>query len=195
MKKTTVILIVLFALLSLNSLLFGQIEIKPAIGINFTGFSEDPTNASTSAQAGWQIGATVSGGEKFYGEGGVFWVHKSNTITETTTEIDFDAKLSGVRIPLMIGYHLLGKEKDIFGLRAFGGGSAYFLSSVTLSDFSTDDFKTAQYGVFLGLGADISLFFVDVKYEWSLTDVTSVTDFNLGKARSLYINAGVRISI
>ncbi len=87
-----------------------------------------------------------------------FGSHKSNKITENTTSVDFDAKLSGIRIPLMVGYHLLGKEKDVFGLRAFGGGSAYFLSTFTSNGVDVDDFKKAQYGVFLGVGADISLF-------------------------------------
>ncbi len=74
MEKLTLILFVLFAFFTLSSTSFAQLEIKPAIGMNFTGFSQDPENVSPSAQAGWQIGATVSGGEKLYGEGGVFWV-------------------------------------------------------------------------------------------------------------------------
>jgi len=195
MTKLRLIVLTFFTILTLTSLTFAQLEIKPAIGINFTGFSQDPENATTSAQVGWQLGATVSAGDKFYGEGGIFWVHKSNKITENTTDVDFDTKLAGIRIPLMVGYHLLGKEKDVLGLRAFGGGSVFFLSSVTAEGLSLDDFNSAHYGVFLGLGADLSLFFIDVKYEWSLTDVTSIKTIDLGQARSLFVNAGIRISI
>ena len=185
----------LFILSAFSSAVFGQFELKPALGLNFTSFSNDPTNATTSAQVGWQVGGTVSIGDKWYGEGGIFWVHKSNEITEETTDIKFDTELSGVRIPLMAGYHLLGKEAGMAGLRAFGGASIFFLSDVTVENFSSDDFESASYGVFLGLGVDIAMFFVDVKYEWSLSDVTSVSEFDLGQSRSLFINGGIRIGL
>jgi hypothetical protein len=186
---------VLFLILVFSSTIFAQFELKPAVGLNFTAFSNDPTNITTSAQLGWQIGGTVSVGEEWYGEGGIFWVHKSNEITEETQNIKFDTELSGVRIPLMVGYHLLGKEAGMAGLRAFGGASLFFLSDVTVENFSSDDFESAAYGVFLGLGVDLAMFFVDVKYEWSLSDVTSVTEFDLGQSRSLFINGGIRIGL
>ncbi len=182
-------------MLVFSTMTFAQLELKPAIGLNFTAFSNDPTNIKTSAQVGWQIGGTVSVGEQFYGEGGIFWVHKSNEITEETTDIKFDTELSGVRIPIMAGFHLLGKEGGMVGLRGFAGASAFFVSSVTVKNFSSDDFKNASYGVFLGVGVDLAMFFVDLKYEWSLTDVTSVSSFDLGKSRSLFINGGIRVSL
>ena len=185
----------LFILFIFTSSIFGQLELKPAIGLNFTGFSNNPTNIKTSAQLGWQIGGTVSVGEKFYGEGGIFWVHKSNQITEETTDFKFDTDLSGVRIPIMAGFHLLGKEGGMVGLRGFAGASAFFVSSVTVKNFSSDDFKNASYGVFLGVGVDLAMFFVDLKYEWSLTDVTSISSFDLGKSRSLFINGGIRLPL
>ncbi len=39
------------------------------------------------------------------------------------------------------------------------------------------------------------VFFLDLKYEWSLGDVSSVTSFDVGKSKSFFINGGVRISI
>ena len=101
-------LFLLFLISGFASASYAQFELKPALGLNFTSFSNDPANATTSAQVGWQIGGTVSIGDKWYGEGGIFWVHKSNKITEETLNIEFDTELSGVRIPLMAGYHFLG---------------------------------------------------------------------------------------
>ena len=189
-------LFLLFFLISLfSTAIFAQFELKPATGLNFTAFSNNPANIATSAQMGWQVGGTVSIGEEWYGEGGIVWVHKRNEITEKTQNIKFDTELSGVRIPLMVGYHLFGKEAGMAGLRAFGGASLFFLSDVTVENFSSDDFESASYGVFLGLGVDLAMFFVDLKYEWSLSDVTSVTEFDLGQSRSLFINAGIRIGL
>lgn len=174
---------------------FAQMEIKPAIGINFTGFSQDPENATSSAQLGWQLGGTISFGDKLYGEGGIFWTYKANDISETDTNITFSTSLSGVRIPIMVGYHFLGSESSLIGLRAFGGASMTIISNVDVEDLSKDDFTSPTYGVFLGAGVDITMFFLDLKYEWSLSDVSSISSFDVGKARTLFINAGVRLSL
>ncbi|MCU0344268.1 MAG: PorT family protein [Ignavibacteriaceae bacterium] len=194
MKKTlfSIVIISLFFFVGNN---YSQVELKPAIGINFTGYSQDPENASTSAKVGWQLGGTVSFGEKLYGEGGIFWTYKSNEISANDTNFVFSTSQSGVRIPVMVGYHLLGKETDIIGLRAFGGGSMTILSNVDAEGLTKDDFTSPTYGVFLGAGVDLSMFFLDLKYEWSLSDVSSLTSFDVGKSRTFFINGGVRISI
>lgn len=195
MKKISLLLFA-FTFLYLSASSYAQMELKPAIGLNFTSFSEDPSSGTTSAQAGYQLGGTVSFGEELYGEGGLFWVYKSNQFTENTTDTEFKTNFGGLRIPVMIGYHLAGKEGGLVGLRVFGGGSVFILTNVKNPfDIPKDDFNTASYGAFLGAGIDLSLFFLDLSYEWSLSDVSSVTSFNLGKARSLFINGGVRISL
>ena len=69
-------------------------------------------------------------------------------------------------------------------LRSFCSGEGSITSSRRASP---------TFGVFAGAGVDIAIVFVDLKYEWSLTDVSKVTDFDLGKSRSFYASAGVRI--
>jgi hypothetical protein len=194
MKNSTLFLIVFsFILFAGNS--YAQIELKPAIGINLTNFSEDPATGKTSAKVGWQLGGTISIGDNVYGEGGIFWTYKSNEFTEDATDNKFSTELSGIRIPAMIGFHLLGNESAVFGLRAFGGTSVFIITKVNALDLTKDDFNTASWGVFLGAGLDISMFFVDLSYEWSLTDVSSITSFNVGKSKSLFVNAGIRLCL
>jgi hypothetical protein len=194
MKNSTLFLIVFsFILFAGNS--YAQIELKPAIGINLTNFSEDPATGKTSAKVGWQLGGTISIGDNVYGEGGIFWTYKSNEFTQDATDNKFSTELSGIRIPAMIGLHLLGKESAAFGLRAFGGTSVFIITKVNALDLTKDDFNTASWGVFLGAGLDISMFFVDLSYEWSLTDVSSITSFNVGKSKSLFVNAGIRLCL
>lgn len=194
MKFNLALLLAFFFFIFVNQG-FSQIEIKPAIGINFTGFSQDPENATSSAQLGWQLGGTVSFGDKLYGEGGIFWVYKANDISETDTNITFSTSLSGVRIPIMVGYHLLGSEGDFLGLRVFGGASLTIVSNVDAENLSKDDFTSPTYGAFIGAGVDLSLFFLDLKYEWSLSDVSNISSFDVGQARTFFINAGVRLSL
>ena len=83
---------------------FGQVELKPAIGINFTNVSKDPDSGSTKGQVGFQIGASVLIGEKFYVEPGIFYVRKSTQFVEdgsSPNELQLD--MSGIRIPVAVG--------------------------------------------------------------------------------------------
>ena len=193
--KTRIITIIVFSFLFLAGNTYAQLEIKPAIGINATSFSEDPSNGETSANVGWQLGGTIAIGDKFYGEGGIFWTYRSNEYKSDADTITFNTEMSGIHIPVMAGYHLLGKGTGFIGLRVFGGASVLILTQVDALELTVDDFNKANWGVFLGAGIDVSILFLDVKYEWSLTDVSSVTSFNVGKAKTLFVTAGVRLSI
>jgi hypothetical protein len=185
----------LLSLVFLPGIALAQLDIKPAIGINITDFSEDPESGETSGKVGWQIGGTVVMGDKLYGEGGIFWTYKSTEYKSNDNQITFNTEISGIRIPAMIGYKLLSKENTLIGVRAFGGASVLIVTTVDALELTKDDFNTASWGVFLGAGVDISMFFVDLKYEWSLTDVSSVTSFDVGKSRSIFIDAGVRLGL
>ena len=194
MKKIFAAVFILCFLFS-TGISIAQLKLKPAIGINFTDFSEDPELGETSAKVGWQIGGTVLMGDKFYGEGGIFWTYKSTEYNSNDDEIKFNTEISGIRIPAMIGYYLLKEEATLIGLRAFGGASVLIVTTVDALDLTKDDFNDASWGVFLGAGLDISMFFVDLKYEWSLTDVSSVASFDVGKSRSIFIDAGVKFGL
>ena len=172
--KTILLTVIVFSFLLLTESTYAQLEIKPAIGINATNFSEDPTSGETSANVGWQLGGTISYGDKLYGEGGIFWTYKSNEYKSEDETVKFNTEMSGIHIPVMVGYHLLGKGAGSFGLRVFGGASVLILTQVDALELTKDDFNKASWGVFLGAGLDFSILFLDVKYEWALTDVSSV---------------------
>lgn len=89
---------------------------------------------------------------------------------------------------------VLGDQKDQFALRVFGGGSAFIVTSVNAPGASKDDFTSPTWGVFAGAGLDIFMFFLDIQYEWSLSDVSSLSTLDIGKSRSFIANAGIRLA-
>jgi hypothetical protein len=116
MKK---LLLLSIACLTFTVLAYAQeVVIKPTVGINFTNFSKDPTTGTYKSQVGYQIGGSVSFGEKFYVEPGVFYAKKSTDYTysnagsNTSTNFQKDITLIdigetrsiyinlGVRIPM-----------------------------------------------------------------------------------------------
>lgn len=186
---------------SLAALLIGvmvghaQVVIKPAIGMNFTNLSKDLDDGEFKSKVGWQIGGSILLGKKFYVEPGIFYVQKTSEFESSSSSIDdVDFDLSGIRIPVSIGIHLLGEEKSTIKLRVFGGGSAFILTDV--KDLDKDDFKSATWGVYAGAGIDFSMVFLEASYEWSLSDVSEdVDNIDVGKTRSVFVQAGIRIEL
>jgi hypothetical protein len=170
-----------------------QTTIKPAIGINFTDFSKT-SYGDYQSRVGWQLGGSVAFGQKVYFEPGIFYSQKSSTYTTTssTNKVDFD--VSGFRIPVAVGVNVLGDSKSGVGLRIFGGGSGYFVTGN--KGLNGIDISKANWGLFAGAGVDFSMIFVEASYEWSLTNLSSnFTTAEIGKARSLFINAGIRLPL
>ncbi|MGN6438774.1 MAG: outer membrane beta-barrel protein [Agriterribacter sp.] len=191
--KYRVVLIGFLVFISYSAV--AQVTIKPAVGINLTDFSKDPSTGKYRSQVGYQFGGSVAIGTKAYIEPGLYWVKKSTEyVTEDTNEDDVKYDISGLRIPVTIGANLLGTEKSLIGLRIFGGASAFLLTDI--KNLDKDDFKTASWGVFAGAGLNVSVLFVEVSHEWSLTNIQKdVSQIDIGKTRSLFAQAGVRIAL
>jgi hypothetical protein len=191
-------LILSFVALFTVSVLAAQTTIKPTVGLNFTDFSNDISGAGEfKAKTGWQIGGSIAFGKKFYIEPGIFYTSKSTEFQSSVSPSipDESTSINGIRIPLTVGLNLLGNEKTMFSLRGFGGLSGFFLTSVG-DDLDKDDFESTNFGVFAGAGIDVWKVFLDLSYEWSLTNVQkNVSQIDVGQARSLYINAGIRINL
>jgi Outer membrane protein beta-barrel domain len=172
-----------------------KVVLKPTLGINFTDFSKDPEEGKFTAQPGWQIGGSVAIGRKFFVEPGVFYMQKSTKFTTISTPVtESNYNISGIRIPVTIGYNLIGNVVGAFNIRVLGGGSVNIITSVNQGEKS--DYTSPTWGVFAGAGVDFLFLFVDLKYEWSLTTVSSsVTNVNIGESRSFFINVGARIPL
>jgi hypothetical protein len=89
---------------------------------------------------------------------------------------------------------ILGNEKSTLSLRGFGGASAFFITNVS-DNIDNADINKTNFGVFAGAGLDIWKLFLDVSYEWSLTNLQdNVSAIEVGKTNSLYLNAGFRFN-
>lgn len=178
-----------------STVTLAQIAIKPAVGINLTDFSKDPNTGKYKSKVGYQFGGSVAIGKRVYIEPGFYWVKKTTEfVTENTNQQDIRYDISGIRVPVTVGFNLLGSEKSIIALRAFGGASAFMLTNT--KNLDKDDLKSASWGVFAGAGLDLSIIFVEAKYEWSLTNITKdISQIDIGKSRSVFVNAGIRIAL
>ena len=185
-----------FAVISLaiSGTVAAQTTIKPQVGVNLTDVTINSGAGSASGQAGVLAGLSVAFGKKFYIEPGLQYVSKSTEYTDTQ-DPDFDNQkfnLKGFRVPVAVGINFLGNQKSLVTFHGFGGLSAFF---ITDDNYSVDINKT-NWGVFAGAGIDFWKLFLDASYEWSLSSLTTdVNSIDVGKTRSIYINAGFRINL
>lgn len=190
MKKLSLLFVMLFFVVTA----FSQATIKPSVGISFNNFSET-TTGDVKGQVGMQIGGAVAFGKKFYIEPGVYYATKSTEFTYSSspsTSISEDALLKGIRVPVAVGFGLLGNEKSLASLRVFGGGSGFFLTGVG-DAIDKDNVTSPTWGVFAGAGLDFWIMFAEASYEWSLSNVTTdVANIDFGKSRTLFFTVGFR---
>lgn len=173
---------------------FGQATFKPGFGISFNDFSKTSTG-ETKAKVGAQIGASVAFGKKFYIEPGVFYATKSTEFSyseSVNTKKTADASIKGIRVPIAVGVGVLGNEKSFANLRAFGGGSGFFVTGVG-DDLNKDNVSSPTWGIFAGAGVDFWIMFAEASYEWSLTNASkSVSNIEFGKSRTFFLTVGLK---
>jgi len=170
---------------------FAQTQIKPGIGVNATNVTGEGNDAK--GQLGWQVGASVAFGEKFYFEPGLFYQTNSFDFSTPTAGPVTDLTYSGLRIPVAVGLDVLGNADSFAGLRIFGGGSAFLVTGTSSDSVSKDEIESPQWGVFAGAGLDIAIFYIDASYQWSLSNVqTDIDQIDLGKTKGFFLTAGLR---
>lgn len=172
-----------------------QLEIKPAIGLNFSRLSSDPESFSQSARAGFQLGGSLQFGKKLYFEPGIFWVSTGSELVHADdANLSYNLDVSSIRIPAFVGYQIIGgDEENIFGLRVFGGPTGTWVTKVSANDTKLDkeDFSNFLWGLDVGAGIDVWLLFLDVGYEWGLNQVFK-EDPSEAKLHAFWFNLGAR---
>ncbi|MBR8537788.1 PorT family protein [Carboxylicivirga sediminis] len=195
-KKRMSLVLSFIGLMGFISFGYSQVTIKPGIGINITNWSKDPGGATTSGNVGWQIGGTVAFGEKLFFEPGLFYVEQSTEVdvidSEMPDNFKFDNKITSLRIPVNVGYSILGKEDGMFSLHVFGGPTASFVLDVKETDLlSKDDHKSINWGVQAGAGINLTMFYLDASYEWGLNEFLEDMDEKV-KLQGFYLTAGIK---
>lgn len=177
-------------------LVFGQLEVKPTVGLNFSRLSSDPESFSQSARAGFQLGGSLQFGKKLYVEPGIFWVNSGSELVHANdTDLSYNLDVSAIRIPVFVGYQIIGGDKEnIFGLRVFGGPTGSWVTKVSADEtkLNKEDFSSFLWGVDVGAGVDVWLLFLDIGYEWGLNQVFD-EDPSEAKLHAWWINLGARI--
>ena len=170
-----------------------QLTIRPFVGINSSSLS-DIDSASFKDKIGYQFGADLQIGNKFYIQPGLQFEFVKNTIDPGIGDRE-DYQRTNLRFPVLIGYSFSGIDSN-WGLRIFTGPNATFnLSDKKEGESAFKDLKIEDivWGWNAGIGADfLSFLFVDLGYQFGLSDVFKDLDSS-PRNNLFYANAGLRI--
>ena len=173
MKKT--LLVVLIGLWFVPFVSFAQLKIKPAFGINFANIKDSEGNFALDGKTGYQVGGTVQLGSKFVFEPGIFWQRDNYEVKDalSTGKDIIKGDYSSLKIPVYLGYYIVGDAKSTLGIKLFGGPSAKFVISEDNNGLPDQfsDLNDAIWGVKAGAGVDFLSVFVELGYNWGLNEV------------------------
>ena len=192
MKKGILTLLIILGSIAM---LQAQFAIKPSVGINTSHLTTEHMKWGTEGRLGYQFGVGVLVGDKFYFEPGIFWNTTSKDVYDKTSEepVDFSHSTSFIRIPAVIGYHILGNEESLADLRFFAGPAVSFVTGVKddTGELSKDDFKSMIFDINAGVGVDVWIFFLEWNYVFGLTPVFQ-DGHNDAKDQIFNVNLGAR---
>ncbi|MCZ4409971.1 porin family protein [Cryomorphaceae bacterium 1068] len=197
--------LITFTFLAFFFVAHSQVEIRPFIGMNFSNVSDSPDGTSTQAKIGSQIGASLMIGNRFHLNPGIAYFSRS-TEYSSSGNVNVDQTVEGVTIPILVGYRFVDPTTEPFlNFRAFAGPSLMFLTTTKYDNGEINDavdWNDSQWGAQVGAGLDVSIFFVDVTYEFGLTNTNDglkeqdgiFDNFTEFKQNTFIVNAGVRLS-
>ncbi len=211
MRKIT--LIILFSLFAISASIAQSLDIRAYGGTNFLQLTTDNGTSiidgvlhrkTVSGRPGYQFGAAITFGERFFVQPGVEWATLSTKIVnknnQTGNELTDETTLSVFSVPLKAGFRFFDPEKEnIFNVRVFGGFSGHHVTKVNhttksgaFDELTKDDYTNLIMNADFGMGVDVFIFYLDLGYQLGLSPVHASGD--LSKANSFYANLGLRFS-
>lgn len=125
---------------------------------------------------GASFGAGAQFGRRIFFETGLQVVSSNQSIEPARTIANpqtrsLDAKLLGVHVPVLVGFHVKSTDADLNFHFLAGGNVRTIASARTGSDYQTRDFRFANVGGMVGAGVTTGMFFGELAYDFGVTDI------------------------
>jgi len=206
-------LTILFIVLGLSTSFAQNFDVRAYVGMNILQLSTDKGTSliegvvhhrNVSGRPGYQFGAAVTFGERFFVQPGIEFATLSTKIVNknnsTGKELVDETTIKAFSVPLKVGFRLIDPEKEsIFNVRIFGGIVGHHITGVdhktqsgSLDNISKDDYTNLIMNADFGLGVDLFIFYIDAGYQLGLSPVH--TNGDTAKGNSFYTNLGLRFS-
>lgn len=180
MKRIAVLLIAVIT----STTMFGQFHFGPQIGYSASKLSLNSDDIKSDLSSNFMFGAFVRIGEKIYIQPEVNWMTSGSIFKYPEVDLggadlspfQQDIKLNSINIPATLGWRMINLH--IVNIRLFAGINANIVTDKTInnsqdvSDVDEDlfkpiteaDIKDINWNYHAGVGVDVLMFALDVKY-------------------------------
>jgi len=198
MKK---LFILALFLLSAN-VMFGQFSFGLKLGANFSKLTSSLDSIVPSTKAGFQVGAFVRFGKKFYVQPEVYYTLAGGTLKGDSSNWEQAITVGSVDVPLLVGFKLLNAK--VVNLRILAGPMVSFVTNTHIKNVSdldgpieAADLNNVNWAIQAGAGIDVLFLTLDLRYQWGLNNViktvsNSTAEIN-SKQNTWVISLGFKI--
>jgi len=180
MKKLVIALVAIIFTVSV----YGQFHVGPQIGYTASNLSIDKDSITNGLKNNFVVGVFFRFGEKIYVQPEINWLTQGSVFKYPSwgnySPIEQEIKLSTVQVPVNIGWRMINLE--IVNIRIFAGAVANFITNTTIKTSggdetyydalpSEDDFGSIQWQWDAGVGVDVLMFAIDVKYMGGINNI------------------------
>lgn len=174
--KNYLTLIFLSLVLGGTTSLNGQTSLKVGLGGHTSVINVNSMNFTSSNGFGASFGAGAQFGRRVFFETGLQVLSSNQSIEPVRTianpqTISLDAKLLGVHVPVLVGFHVKSTDADLNFHFLAGGNVRTIAAARTGSDYQTRDFRFANVGAMVGAGVTTGIFFGELAYDFGVTDI------------------------
>lgn len=196
MKRIALVLLLLFV----STITYSQspVTFGPKVGFITSKLKSDISELEEDFKAGFQAGIFLRGNiKKLYIQPELYYAVKGGNLDSTNSNQEFT--LSTLDVPIIVGYKVIGKEA--FNFRIFAGPVASFILNKKIKlngdeiadDLAEKSLQDAIWGLQMGVGFDVLMFTLDVRYELGLNDISSSDTKGSVKSNSFHISLGWKI--
>jgi len=194
MKKITM----LFVLMLAAGFAFSQISLGPKVGFNTSKLTTDTDEIQSDLANSFNFGVFLRLGKKIYVQPEVNWLTRGGVFkTPTASElspINQEIEMKTIEIPVLVGWRII--NFGIGNVRLMVGPSASIVTDKTVSTSSEEgfinpikdsDLEDMIWGFNAGVGVDVLMFTLDVRYQMGLNEVIQkVEDFDFYSKNNIF---------
>lgn len=183
MKKLLSLLFIALAGLTVNAQV-PSFTIGPKAGANFSNFSADQDQIESEVRSSLNFGAFVRLGNKIYLQPELMFMNRKGDISQSELfESNKSIHLKTLDIPVLIGAKVI--DTKVFNIRILAGpvASLALNRDITTDNWETgitsDDIRSANWGIQAGAGIDFLMLTFDLKYEFGISDFSKYEGLTL----------------
>ena len=180
MKKV----VLLLGVFLISATLFGQFHFGPQVGYTASNLTVERSEIVNNLKSNLLVGVFARFGQKIYIQPEVNYLTQGSVLKyefeiDDPSPVEQNIKLNTIQVPLSLGWRIINLE--VINIRLYAGASANFVVNTTIDTKNADgydyllpsDFNNIQWQWQAGLGVDVLMFAIDVRYFGGINDLVT----------------------